>query len=258
MNLLSLTRVEFQKIKRSGILLILLAATVILWIPSILNAEMNFTMRSQGIPISPENNFFIQGFLGMAWFMFPGSMVVSTVLLSQTERGNKGIVKMLTMPVSRAQFCLAKFFVLLALALTQMLMMVGMYYLSGAVASQTQNYPLLLPPLFVLKEVGILYLAAIPMLAFFWMLSVCIQTPIFSMGIGLASIVPSVLAINTRVWYLYPMCYPFYVLAREQSRLTENGTVSVIESAPWILTAIVVMSVCLTAACLRFGQAERK
>lgn len=258
MNLLSLTRVEFQKMKRSGILLLLFAATVILWIPSILNVGLNFTMRSQGIPISPENNFFIQGFLGMAWFMFPGSMVVCTVLLSQTERGNRGILKMLTMPVSTVKFCLAKFLVLLTLALCQILMMTGMYYLSGAIASQTQGYDLLLPLQYVLKEVGKLYFSAAPMLAFFWMLSVCIQTPIFSMGIGLASIVPSVLAINTRVWYLYPMCYPFYVLAREQSRLTENGTVSVIESVPWILTAIVVMSGCLTAACLRFGQAERK
>lgn len=258
MNLLSLTRVEFQKIRRSGILLILFAATVILWIPSILNAEMNFTMGDKGIPISPEGNYFIQGFLGMAWFMFPGSMVVSTVLLSQTERGNKGILKMLTLPVSTTKFCLAKFLVLLTLALSQVLMMTGMYYLSGAIASHTQGYDLLLPLPYVLKEAGIVYIASIPMLAVFWMLSVCIQTPIFSMGIGLASIVPSVLAINTRVWYLYPMCYPFYVLAAEQSRLTENGTVSVMESAPWITAAMVVTCVCLTAACLRFGQTERK
>lgn len=258
MNLLALTRVEFQKIKRSGILLILFAATVILWIPSILNADLNFTMASKGISISPEANYFIQGFLGMSWFMFPGSMVVSTVLLSQTERGNKGILKMLTMPVGRAQFCLAKFFVLLTLALTQVLMMVGMYSLSGAVASRTQGYDLLLPPPYVLKKVGTVYLSSVPMLAFFWMLSVCIQTPIFSMGIGLASIVPSVLAINTKAWFLYPMSYPFYVMAAEQSRLMENGTVSVIESVPWIPVAAGITVICLTAACLRFGQAERR
>lgn len=258
MNLLALTRVEFQKIKRSGILLILFAATVILWIPSILNADLNFTMASKGISISPEANYFIQGFLGMSWFMFPGSMVVSTVLLSQTERGNKGILKMLTMPISTVKFCLAKFLVLLALALSQVLMMTGMYYLSGAIASHTQGYNLLLPLTYVLKEAGIVYIASVPMLAVFWMLSVCIQTPIFSMGIGLGSIVPSVLAINTRVWFLYPMCYPFYVLAAEQSRLTGNGTVSVIESAPWISAAAAITVLCLVTACLRFGQAERK
>lgn len=91
MSFLSLVGVEFKKIKRSKIFLILFAATVILWIPSILNADMNFNMQAEGI--SPENNFFIQGFMGMAWFMFPASMVVGTVLLSQTERTNKGMYK---------------------------------------------------------------------------------------------------------------------------------------------------------------------
>ena len=46
MNFLSLTGIEFRKIKRSKILFILLVATVILWIPSILNAHMNFSSRS--------------------------------------------------------------------------------------------------------------------------------------------------------------------------------------------------------------------
>ena len=52
MNFLSLVGVEFKKIKRSKILLILLVATVILWIPSIVNAKMNFDMQAEGI--SPE------------------------------------------------------------------------------------------------------------------------------------------------------------------------------------------------------------
>lgn len=107
MSFLSLVGVEFKKIKRSKILLILFVATVILWIPSILNAHMNFDMQAEGI--SPENNFFIQGFMGMSWFMFPASMVVGTVLLSQTERANKGILKMLALPISTAKLCFLAF-----------------------------------------------------------------------------------------------------------------------------------------------------
>ena len=149
MSFLSLVGVEFKKIKRSKILLILLVATVILWVPSILNAQMNFDMQAEGI--SPENNFFIQGFMGMAWFMFPASMVVGTVLLSQTERTNKGILKMLALPISTAKLCMAKFIVLLALAVLQIGMAVGMYYVGAAIASSTQNYNFILQPLFVFK-----------------------------------------------------------------------------------------------------------
>ena len=78
MNFLSLVGVELKKIRRSKILLILLIPVIMMWIPSIINADMNFDLR--GIPITPENNFFIQGFMGMVWFMIPASLVICTVL----------------------------------------------------------------------------------------------------------------------------------------------------------------------------------
>lgn len=256
MNFTSLIGVEFRKIRRSKIFLLLFAATVILWIPSVLNAEGNFTMQAEGI--SPENNFFIQGFMGMAWFMFPASMVVATVLLSQTERTNNGILKMLALPVSTVRLCLAKFAVLLAIAASQILMMVGMYYLSAVAAGEMQNYNFLLSPLFVLEKISCLSVSAIPMLAFFWMLSVCIHTPIFSIGIGLASLVPSVLMINTRAWFAYPMSYPFFVITSEYGKLAENITTAPVELIPWIPVAISITIVCLGIACFRFGKAERR
>lgn len=256
MNFLSLVGIEFKKIKRSKILFILFAAAVILWIPSILNAHMNFEMQAEGI--SPENNFFIQGFMGMSWFMFPASMVVGTVLLSQTERTNRGILKMLALPVGTAKLCLAKFVVLLVLAAVQILMMTGMYYISAAICSEAQNYSFVLPPLFVAKEIGFIFLSAIPLTAFFWMLSVCIQTPIFSVGIGLASIVPSVLIINTKIWFAYPISYPFFVVTSEYGKLAANLETAQVQCIPWIPVAIVITIICLGVSCIRFGRAERR
>lgn len=256
MNLLTLIEVEFKKIRRSKIILILFIATVILWSPSIFNAHLNFDMQAEGI--SQENNFMIQGFMGMAWFMFPASMVVSTVLLNQTERSNKGILKMLSLPVNTAILNLSKFVVLLSLAALQMLMTVGMYYVGAFIATHTQNYDFVLSPIFVLKEAGLMYIASIPMLAVFWALSVCIQTPIFSVGIGLASIVPSVLVINTKAWFAYPMSYPFYMITSEYGKLATNITTMEITLVPWIPIAVIITVVCLIISCNRFGQAERR
>ena len=256
MNFLLLLCVEFKKIKRSKIFFILFAATIILWIPSIINSDLNFGMQAEGI--SPENNFFIQGFMAMSWFMFPASMVVGTVLLSQTERTNKGILKMLVLPISTAKLCLAKFVVLLVLAAAQILMMTGMYYISAAICTATQDYSFILPLIFVAKEIGFIFVSAIPMIAFFWMLSVCIQTPIFSVGIGLASIVPSVLMINTKVWFAYPMDYPFFVITSEYGKLAANLDTTQVKFIPWIPAAVAITIVCLGISCLCFGQAERK
>ncbi len=256
MSFLSLIGIEFKKIRRSKILLILTAAVIILWLPSIFNANLNFGMQAEGI--SPENNFLIQGFMGMAWFMFPASMVVSTVLLNMTERSNQGILKMLSLPIAANGLCLAKFVVLLALAAFQILMTVLLYFVSAGIASHTQDYNFILQPLFVFKEAGLIFVSAIPMLAFFWLLSVCIQTPVFSIGIGLASIVPSVLMINTKVWFAYPMSYPFFVIASEYGKLAANLDTAQVELIPWIPVAIVITILCLSISCLRFGQAERR
>ena len=254
MKFLSLIGVEFKKIRRSKILLILAAATIILWFPSVLHAD--FKMQAQSI--LPENNFLIQGFMGMAWFMFPASMVVSTVLLNMTERSNKGILKMLSLPINTMKLCLAKFVVLLTLAAVQILMTIGMYYISAGIASKIQNYNFMLQPWFVFKEAGLIFVAAIPMLAFFWLLAVWIQTPIFSIGIGLASIVPSVLMINTKLWFAYPMAYPFFVITAEYGKMASNLTTTQVELFPWLPVAVGITIICLFTSCLCFGQAERR
>ena len=165
---------------------------------------------------------------------------------------------MLVLPVSTAKLCMAKFVILLILAAIQMMMMTGMYFLSAAVASRTQGYEFLLSPIFVLKLVGVLYVSAFPMIAFFWMLSVCIHTPIFSVGLGLASIVPSVLMINTKLWFVYPMDYPFYIITAEYGKLASNLSEIRMEPVPWIPAAAVFTGICLAAACVYFGKEERR
>lgn len=256
MNLLSLIGIECRKIRRSKILLILTIAVIVYWIPSILNARLNFTMQAEGI--SPEHNFLIQGFLGMAWFIFPASMMVSVVLLHQTERSGRGMLKMMALPVNMAKLCLAKFILLLMLAAVQLLLAVGMYYVSAAIVTRTQSYDFLLPAGLIFREAGLIFLSSVPMLAVFWLLSVCIRTPVFSIGAGLASVVPSVLVINTEVWFLYPMCYPFYVITAEYGKLAENLGESNMRYMLWLPAAFVVTFVSLLISCLIFGQAERR
>ena len=256
MSLASFIGIELKKIRRSKILLILLLPVIVMWLPAIINASINFGVKD--IPITPENNFFIQGFMGMVWFMIPATLVICTVLLTQTERANKGILKMLALPISTARLCIAKFIIILLLAFLQMFMSIGAYYISAAIASHTQNYSFMLEPLYICRVVAELYLAAIPMAAVFWMLAVWIQTPIFSIGIGLASIVPSVLIINTKIWFAYPMSYPFYLLMTEYGKAAEGVYDTQIQWLPWIPAAVAITLLCLAVSCFTFGYTERR
>ncbi len=80
----------------------------------------------------------------------------------------------------------------------------------------------------------------------------------FSAGIGLASIVPAVLIINTKIWFAYPMCYPFYVLMTEYGKAAEGIFTTAIDLIPWLPTAAAITLLALTVSCLGFGAAERR
>lgn len=256
MGIISYISMELKKIRRSHIIWILLIPILILWIPSVINSGMNFEMQAEGI--SPENNFFIQAFLGLAWFMYPATLVVGTVLLNQTERSNRGILKMLSLPLRPMGLCLAKFTVLLLLAALQMAFMIAAYFPAVFIASRINGYDLAISPLLVLKETGLVYLSSVPMASFFWMIASCVSTPVFSVGIGLASIVPSVLVMNTKLWFAYPICYPFYMITALQGEMAQNFDTFTVELVPWIPVAAVLTAGCLTVACLFFGKSERR
>lgn len=256
MNYFELLKLEMKKIRRSKILLIVFIPVIMIWIPGLVNSDMIFDIRD--IPITPEDNFFIQGFMGMTWFMIPASLVICTVLLTQTERSGRGMLKMLSLPVSMEKLCLAKFTILILLSLFQMILSVTAYYIFGMIASKNCDYNLLLSLAHVAGAVLRIYAGAVPMAAVFWMLAVLIPSPVFSVGAGLASIVPSVLVINTKIWFLYPMSYSFYLLMVEYGKAAEGVYESQPELFPWLPAAGLITFMALLTACIRYGAHERR
>ena len=255
MNLLTIFHIELKKIRRTHIFWILLIPLILLWIPAVLNADSSF---GNAAGLSPEMNFFFQSYLGMSWFMYPASLVVITVMLNQLERTNQGILKMLSLPVSTTGLCLGKFLVLLLLSAIQMGMMAVLYYPAAAIASHSTGYDFILPRSTVLYETLVIYISSIPMAAFYWLIAVCIRTSVFSVGIGLATIVPAVLLINTKIWFAYPMCYPFYIMSQLLSQPQAEVYSLSIDLFPLVPVAVAVTLVCLTISCLCFGRAERR
>lgn len=255
MNFITLVGTELTKIRRSKILLILFAPVALMWLPAIINSGKLTDV--QDIPITPEHNFFIQGFMGMVWFMIPATLIICTVLLNQTERSDHGLLKMLSLPINKGALCLAKFTVLLLLPIVQMVMAAGTYYICAYISSRIQDYDFVLSPAYTCPAILKFYLAALPAAAVFWMIAVLIRTPVFAVGIGLASCVPSVLMINTDYWFLHPMSYPFYVLMTEYGKAAKGVYETSIDWIPWIPVAIMITAGCLILSCAKFGITER-
>ncbi len=250
----ALFRIELIKLRRSHIFWILLIPAAMMWIPSALNADVNFRMNDIGI--SPEHNFFIQGFMGMAWFMIPATLIICTVLLIQNERTNRGFIKMLSLPASAGRLCLAKFLVMPLLITVQMLFTILFYFIGALLASRLENYDFVLGLPYVLHAAAMIYLAALPMAGVFWMLAVLIRTPVFSAGICLASLVPSILMLNTKLWAFYPMDYPFYMLMTEYGKQAAEVFTSEIQWMPMLPVGAAAAAGCLFIACVRFGKGD--
>ena len=120
-----------------------------------------------------------------------------------------------SLPVSRAKLCLAKFTVLILLAAFQMAMSMGRTTSVQPSLPIRRTIILSLSRYMSCKNVCGIYAAAIPMAAI-------MQSSVFSVGIGLASIVPFVLMINTKKWFAYPMSYPFYLIMVAYGRAAEG------------------------------------
>ncbi len=163
---------------------------------------------------------------------------------------------MLSLPVSAARLCLAKFLVMALLMTVQMLFTILFYYAGALLASRLEDYDFVLGLPYVLHGAAMIYLAVIPMSAIFWMLAVLIRTPIFSAGICLASLVPSVLMLNTKLWAFYPMDYPFYMLMTEYGKQAAEVFSSEIKWMPMLPIGGAAAAGCLFIACVRFGKKD--
>lgn len=137
---------------------------------------------------------------------------------------------------------------------------VGIHEIRTLIRSLPQKYDctVLVEPLYVCKNVCSIYAAAIPMAAVYLAVSTLIQSPIFSVGIGLASIVPSVLMINTKIWFAYPMSYPFYLIMVAYGRAAEGVYETQIAWLPWLPVAVGITILALVVSCMRYGASERR
>ena len=68
----------------------------------------------------------------------------------------------------------------------------------------------------------------------------------------------SVLMINTKIWFAYPMSYPFYLLMIAYGRAAEGVYDTQIAWLPWLPVAIGITVFSLAISCARYGASERR
>ena len=96
MSFLELLKIEFLKVKRGKIIPLIFVAPVLVVISGISNLYRYFTPEYTNAWAA----MFIQSALVYAYYLLPFSMIVVCVMVESRETGNKGILKMLALPIN--------------------------------------------------------------------------------------------------------------------------------------------------------------
>lgn len=252
MNSIELLKIEFIKVKRSKILPILFIAPLLVVVSGVMSISRYLTENPGGA----WQAMFVQGGLLFGYYLLPLSMVVVCILLSERERQHKGIVKMLSLPVSRIKMATAKFIVLLSFLAIEIIFYFLCFIIAGLTATQTMGVNEVLPMLYVLKWSTLLFTTAIPCTALIWLITVLFEKPLFSIGLNMLLIIPGILVANTSIWTLYPYSYSGYVVTTELDRLSTGATKLGFQLFPFLPCAIAILVLCVFIANRRFGKKE--
>lgn len=186
---------EAKKLKRTGYFPAFLAGGLL----ASAFPLVNMLVRAETFTALPEEPFSI--LMDANWQMMAMLNILVCIcgacMMFHTEYADNGAQKMDVLPVRAGNLFLMKF-VIAALALALMAAM-ETAVLAGCAVHWFPGYTFGIP-----------------------------------VGIGLASIVPSVLMINTKIWFAYPMSYPFYLLMIEYGRSAAGVYESQIAWLPWL------------------------
>lgn len=252
MNFIELLKIEFRKVKRGGIIPLILAAPVLVIASGVANLSSYFTPEYT----NAWSAMFIQSALVYAYYLLPFSMIVVCVMITSRETGNNGLLKMLSLPVSRhalsaAKFCVLAFYLFLELAVFFLV-----FALSGSIAVKTTGITESMPVLYLFKWCAVLFLTMLPCLAVMWLITVSFRQPLLSAGINFLLVIPGILAANTPLWFAYPYCYSGYLVSCSLHDFTAETSDAAFSLVPFLPCAALAFGLAFALAVTRFGKKE--
>ncbi|MGN7761458.1 ABC transporter permease [Paenibacillus sp. 22594] len=254
MSFLEILAIEFKKVKRSKLVLLILIPSLFVVISGVANIRSYFTPEYK----NAWPAMFIQSALLFGYYLLPFSMIVVCVMIFNTETKNNGILKMLAMPISRTKMALAKFTVLLCYLGMEMVIFFIAFIVAGLVATATMGITETIPVLYLLKCALGLFITSVPGVAFMWMLTVLFEKPLLSIGLNMLLVIPGVLVTNTPIWPIYPYCYSGYLVSTELHKFSNITSEHSFQIFPFLPCAITIFVIVLAIGVTQFGKKEMK
>lgn len=194
MEFLQLLSIELLKTKRSKILPVLLIMLLFAVITSFAIVIQNITPEYR----NAWQTLFMQSSLGYGLYLLPFCMVIVCAMLAGRETKNNGMSKMLSLPVKRSKFALAKFIVLLCYLTLEILIFILVFVVSGVIFdNQMFNIEDTMPVTYIVKRSIYQFLLSLPSISIMWLLTVIVEKTALSVGLNIILILPSISIVTT-------------------------------------------------------------
>lgn len=250
MSFWELLKIEFMKVKRGKIVLLIFIAPLLVVASGVANLHSYFTPEYTNAWAA----MFIQSALVYSYYLLPFSMIVVCVMIAGREAGNNGILKMLTLPVSRYALSVAKFCVLLFYLFMEMVVFLVVFIIAGLITTSSVGITETLPVAYLLKWCAGLFLTMLPSVAAMWAITVLFDKPLLSVGLNLFLVIPAVLVANTPAWFAYPYCYSGYLVSCSLHDFTAEGVSITFEPFPFLPCALLIFTLLFATAVTQFGK----
>ena len=171
MRFSELLKIELMKYRRSKIIPLIFIAPILVVSSGIANLSAYFTPEYT----NAWPTMFIQSALLYAYYLLPFSMIVVCVMIASQETNHNGLLKMMSLPVSRQALSLAKFCILIFYLFMEIFVFLAVFVIAGYIAVSTFDITEALPISYLLKWCVGLFLTMLPSLAVMWMLTVLFE-----------------------------------------------------------------------------------
>ncbi|HHY61004.1 MAG TPA: ABC transporter permease subunit [Clostridia bacterium] len=195
--------VELLKLKGSKIWwIITLAPALMVW-QGLMNLKRYYDLFT-GDGQSIWQALYTQSMLFYAVILFP--LIISLVMTftARLEHAHRGWQQYLSLPVKRQRVFLIKFLVAALLVFLNVITFIFTMLMAGLSLGIEEEIP---GQILLVRPLG-LYLAALPMMAVLYVVSLRFAQLAVPLGLGIGLSLPAILVANTRFWFVYPWTYP--------------------------------------------------
>ncbi len=218
-------KIEILKLKNTKILLIVILAPIFMVAQGVINLIRYydlFTGKGQNV----WEQLYSQSMIFYASILFPILVSIVMTLIARIENTNNSWKHYLSLPIDKQKVYGIKFILGCLLVFINILVLIISMLAAGKIIGVKGNIPYKV----IFTKPMVMYIAALPIMAILYSLSIRFSHMAIPLGIGIGLTLPAIIVANSRYWILYPWTYPIMAALGGDMEIFSKGNIVYIVS----------------------------